>query len=60
MKTRTIYNVLAVIAAVIGAVFVLGCGENPWLAIIGVALIAPASLRCEYLEEKKRRKCDKT
>lgn len=50
---KTLINVLLALLALIGLVFLFGAGENPMMALAGVAMLAPAAIKLEYNEIKK-------
>ena len=55
---KTLINVLLALLALTGIVFVLGAGENPMIALAGIAMLAPVAVKLEYDELKKIKKND--
>lgn len=50
---KTLINVLLALLALTGIIFIIGAGENPMIALAGVAMLAPAAIKLEYNEIKK-------
>ena len=54
---KTIINTFVALTTITGILFILGCGDDPMIALLGLGFLAPgltyAKIYGEYLERKE-------
>lgn len=59
---KTIINILVTMSTLVGIMFILGCGDDPVIALFGAAFLAPgiawAKVYGDYLQRKEDERYD--